>query len=129
LAKLNAPLQAPFMWSEDRSLVGNVIGTLASRLNPNQFKLSQARWDAGGWEQTQQMADQGQIPAPFARWTILGVGNNPGIHIIALGGILMALGTPWAFYVKPLIMQARKRKLQAQVAEAPPVAEPVGAST
>jgi hypothetical protein len=129
LAKLNAPLQAPFMWSEDRSLVGNVIGTLASRLNPNQFKLSQARWDAGGWEQTQQMADQGQISAPFARWTILGVGNNPGIHIIALGGILMALGTPWAFYVKPLIMQARKRKLQAQVAEAPPVAEPVGAST
>lgn len=133
LAKLNAPLQAPFMWSDDRSLVANVFGTLASRLNPHQFKLSQAQWDAGGWEQTQAMADAGEIARPFARWTILGVGNNPGIHIIALGGILISVGTPWAFYVKPAIMRARKRKIQKELAaSAPPkvpAREPVGAES
>ena len=133
LAKLNAPLQAPFMWSDDRGLVANVAGTLASRLNPHQFKLSQAQWDAGGWEQTQQMADAGQLARPFARWTILGVGNNPGIHIIAFGGILISVGTPWAFYVKPAIMRARKRKIQKELAASSttdvPSPEPVGAET
>jgi len=116
LAKLNAPLQAPFMWSEERGLLANLAGTLGSRLNPRQFKLSQARWDASGWEESQAAADRGELPRPFARWTILGVGNNPGIHIIALGAILISVGTPWAFYVKPMIMRARKRRLQAELA-------------
>ena len=137
LARLNAPLQAPFMWDDDRPWLTNAAKKLASRLNPNQFKLSQARWDAGGWEQTQAEADQGLRPRPFARWTILGVGNNPGIHIIALGGILIGVGTPWAFYVKPLILRARKRRIQAELAagrtptrdHAEPQPEPVGASS
>lgn len=116
VTKLNAPLQAPFIWSDDRSYLSNVWGTLRSRLDARQFKLSQAGWDAEGWKRTQQMADRGEIPRPFASFTILGVGNNPGIHIIALGGILMSIGIPWAFYIKPLILQRRKRRIQEQLA-------------
>lgn len=116
ITKLNAPLQAPFMWADDRGWLRNMGGLLLSRLNPQQFKFSQAGWDAEGWKQTQARVDRGELRRPYAQFTILGVGNNPGIHIIALGGILMSIGIPWAFYIKPLIMQRRKRRLQAQIA-------------
>lgn len=115
VTQLNAPLRAPFHWSPERAWVLNLFGRLASGLNPAQFKFSQAGWDAGGWEETQEQADAGLIPAPYARFTILGVGNNPGIHVIALGGVLMGVGIPWAFYVKPWIMQRRKKKIQDQL--------------
>jgi hypothetical protein len=55
------------------------------------------------------------LPRPFAQFTILGVGNNPGIHIIALGGILMVLGIPWAFYVKPALLRRRKLAIQREL--------------
>jgi hypothetical protein len=116
MTKLNNPLQAPFEWSEDRRYIPNVVGTIASRLSARQFKLSQAGWDAEGWKRTQQMADQGLLPRPYASFTILGVGNNPGIHIIAAGAVMVCCGIPWAFYVKPLIVKRRKRKLQEQLA-------------
>jgi hypothetical protein len=116
ITKLNAPLQAPFMLNEHRSQFRNTAGLLLSRLNPQQFKFSQAGWDAEGWQQSQLRADRGELRRPYAQFTILGVGNNPGIHIIALGGILMSVGIPWAFYIKPLMMQRRKRRLQAQLA-------------
>lgn len=119
VTKLNAPLQAPFMPSDKRSAVANAVGTFGSRLNPRQFKLSQAGWDARGWEMTQKQADQGLVPRAYASFTILGVGNNPGIHIIALGGVMMSVGIPWAFYVKPLILRRRKAALQRALANAP----------
>lgn len=113
VTRLNAPLTAPFIWSEERSVLANIAGRLASGLDPRQFKFSQAGWDAEGWRQTQAMADAGELPRPFARFTILGVGNNPGIHVIALGGVLFAMGIPWAFYVKPMLLRRRKRRIQA----------------
>ncbi|HZW09393.1 MAG TPA: hypothetical protein VFF69_05760 [Phycisphaerales bacterium] len=116
VAKLNAPLRAPFHWSEERSLVANAFGRIASSLSPRQFKFSQAGWDRGTWTQTQELVDQGQLGQPFVRFTILQVGNNPGIHIIALGGICMGVGIPWAFYLKPVIMKRRKMKIQRAVA-------------
>ncbi|MEX2219716.1 MAG: hypothetical protein WD749_13265, partial [Phycisphaerales bacterium] len=115
ITKLNAPLQAPFIWSEERGYLGNVFGQLGSRLSPRQFKLSQAGWDSDGWRRTQQMADAGQLPRPYASFTILGVGNNPGIHIIAAGAVLVSLGIPWAFYIKPLIVRRQAARLRAQV--------------
>jgi hypothetical protein len=118
VTKLNAPLQAPFMWSEERPYFENLSGLLVSRLNPRQFKFSQAGWDQEGWKQTQALADQGQMKRPVATFTILQVGNNPGIHIIALGAILMSVGIPWAFYLKPWIMKRRRAKLAAEVAAA-----------
>jgi hypothetical protein len=115
VTKLNAPLQAPFTWSEGRSWLSNAWGTLRSRLSPAQFKFSQAGWDKSGWEQSQAAADRGELSRPFARFTILGVGNNPGIHVIAAGGVMMSVGIPWAFYVKPWILRRRKRALQSLV--------------
>lgn len=113
---LNAPLQAPFMWLEDRPWLENLWRTLVSRLNPRQFKLSQAGWDAQGWERTQAAADRGELPRPYASFTILGVGNNAGIHIIAAGAILVSVGIPWAFYIKPVILRRRARRLRQAAA-------------
>src|SRR4051812_5470832 len=85
-------------------------------MNPNQFKFSQAGWDQQGWQQTQAQTDQGQLKRPFASFTILGVGNNPGIHMIAAGAVLMAIGIPWAFYVKPWLVRREKHRIQQQLA-------------
>lgn len=116
ITKLNAPLRAPFMWSGSRNWLANAGLTVAAGLSPFQFKLSQAGWDAEGWKRTQALADQKLIPRPYAQFTILGVGNNPGIHIIALGAVLMAVGIPWAFYIKPWLLRRRKAQIQAQLA-------------
>ena len=118
VTKLNNPLRAPYHWSDDRSWFANTALRLASGLNPRQFKLSQSGWDRAGWTETQKLVDAGQLDRPRASFTILGVGNNPGIHIIALGGVLMALGIPWAFYVKPWLVRREKARLKAQHASA-----------
>ncbi len=118
VTKLNAPLRAPFLWDDERrSWISNLVGHLTSYLSPAQFKLSQAGWDQGGWQETQAQADAGLIKAPYAKFTILGVGNNPGIHVIAFGAILMGVGIPWAFYVKPWLVQREKKRLQQLVKE------------
>lgn len=125
VTRLNAPLKAPFLWSSARPLAANVVGEIASHLSPSQFKFAQAGWDRAGWEQSQEMVDQGLLERPRASFTILGVGNNPGIHVIALGGVLMGVGTPWAFYVKPWLLRRQRDRLKAQVAqEAEPKASP-----
>jgi hypothetical protein len=116
VVKLNNPLRAPYHWDPDASWVKNTVMRLSAGLNPRQFKLSQAGWDQQGWQRTQQLADEGVMPRPRASFTILGVGNNPGIHVIALGGILMSVGVPWAFYVKPWLVRREKRRLAAAVA-------------
>ena len=86
----------------------------------NQFKLSQSGWDRSGWEQSQQLVDQGMLDEPRANFTILGVGNNPGIHVIAFGSILMSIGIPWAFYFKPYLVRREKRRLAAMHAKDKP---------
>ncbi len=116
VTQLNAPLTAPFHWSPQRNVFANVFGRLVAGLSPQQFKFSQAGWDQQGWAESQKQVDAGLLPAPFAKFTILGVGNNPGIHIVALGSILMGVGIPWAFYVKPWLVQREKKKLAAMAA-------------
>jgi len=117
VTRLNAPLKAPFLWSSARGLAANVVGEILSHLSPRQYKFSQAGWDRAGWEQSQELVDQGMLARPRANFTILGVGNNPGIHIIALGGVLMGVGTPWAFYIKPWLVRRQRDKLKAQHAD------------
>jgi hypothetical protein len=113
---LNDPLLiSPFTWSDSRSWLENAKRWLADRLGPTRFKFSQAGWDADGWNQSVEAAKAGLIKRPVARFTRLGVGNNPGIYVIAGGAIMMSLGIPWAFYVKPLILRRRKAKIQAQL--------------
>lgn len=113
VVKLNNPLRAPFHWDDGRSWLFNAARRLAGGLNPNQFKLSQAGWDQQGWQQTQELVDQGLLDRPRVQFTILGVGNNAGIHVIALGSIMMGVGIPWAFYVKPWMVRRERRRLQA----------------
>ncbi|MEO1583027.1 MAG: hypothetical protein AAFR96_00460 [Planctomycetota bacterium] len=137
VTKLNAPLKAPFLWNDSRNIAANVAGELVSHLSPYQFKFSQAGWDRQGWEETQAQVDAGLAQAPTVRFTILGVGNNPGIHVIALGGVLMGVGIPWAFYIKPWLVKRKKKQIQAQLArdaasraaESKPHPQPVGAAT
>jgi hypothetical protein len=115
LIKLNEPLRAPFHWDPEGHLVSNTARRLLAGLDPNQFKLSQAGWDRAGWEQTQQQADLGLAPGPRVSFTILGVGNNPGIHVVAFGSVLIGVGIPWAFYVKPWLVRREKRRLAEAV--------------
>jgi hypothetical protein len=117
VTSLNYPLKAsPFIWSSGRSWIANALDALLVRFSPLQYKFSQAGWDQGGWRQTRAAADRGELARPFARFTILGVGNNPGIYVIAGGAVLMSVGIPWAFYLKPVIVRARKRRIQRQLA-------------
>lgn len=115
VTRLNAPLKAPFLWSSARGLASNLAGEIVGHLSPRQFKFAQAGWDRSGWEQSQEMVDQGLLERPRASFTILGVGNNPGIHIIALGGVLMGVGTPWAFYIKPWLVRRQRDRLKAEL--------------
>lgn len=117
VAKLNAPLTAPFHWDDARPWLGNFFGRLTAGLDPNQFKFSQSGWDQAGWQQSQRMVDMGQLKRARANFTILHVGNNPGIHVIALGAILMGAGIPWAFYLKPWLVRREKRRIQRQLAQ------------
>lgn len=111
--KLNAPLRAPFHADPDAAALANLFSRLARGFDPGSFKLSQAGWDQQGWQETQQMVDQGVLDRPRAKFTILAVGNNPGIHVIALGSILMSVGIPWAFYVKPWLVRRERDRLKA----------------
>lgn len=120
---LNEPLlvRTPFVGRDDvpqpvRAVV-NLIGAGFSLLAPNQYKFSQAGWDQTGWRQSEAMVAAGQLKRPFARFTILGVGNNPGIYIIAAGAVMMSLGIPWAFYLKPWLVKRKKRAIQLQLAK------------
>ncbi|MEM9065271.1 MAG: hypothetical protein AAGB51_07255 [Planctomycetota bacterium] len=118
VTKLNAPLTAPF--HKDGADGAGPIGFIKKLfvgMNPDQFKFSQAGWDKAGWETTQAATDRGEMPRPIANFTILGVGNNPGIYVIALGGILMSVGIPWAFYVKPWLVRRESARLRAQHAK------------
>lgn len=117
LIKLNEPLRAPFHWDPEGNILSNFVRRLGAGLNPNQFKLSQAGWDRAGWQETQRQADLGQAPGPRVSFTILGVGNNPGIHVIAFGSVLMGIGIPWAFYLKPWMLRREKERLAQAVRE------------
>lgn len=115
---LNEPLlESPFHWENGRSLLSNATGWIASTLGDTRFKFSQSGWDSAGWAETKDRADRGELKRAYGRFTILGVGNNPGIKIIALGAVLTCLGIPWAFYVKPWIMKRRKLALAKAAAE------------
>jgi hypothetical protein len=116
---LNEPLlvRTPFVPREDVPRLANLVGWTLSLIAPNQYKFSQSGWDQGGWSETKALVDAGTLERPHARFTILGVGNNPGIYIIAAGAVLMSIGIPYAFYLKPWLIGREKRRLQRLVAQ------------
>ena len=62
----------------------------------------QAQWDPDG-----------------QRWTILGVGNRPGVGVMVSGCVMIVIGLMYAFYVKPIVVRRMKQsalaKAQAKV--------------
>jgi hypothetical protein len=50
---------------------------------------------------------------PEKRYTVLGVANRPGIHVMTAGALLMVLGIGYAFYVKPILLKAKKAQVAA----------------
>src|SRR5439155_14967439 len=53
-------------------------------------------------------------------WTILGVGNRPGVRIMILGCIMIVSGVLYAFYAKPIIIRRMKAKALANAASKRP---------
>ncbi|MFG0329126.1 MAG: hypothetical protein ACF8PN_04435 [Phycisphaerales bacterium] len=98
--RLNRPYiyRVPFEPDENLSFVTNTARRVFRFFVPDQYKFSQAGWD----------------PERQA-YTVLGVGNNSGIYIIAVGGVLIGAGIPWAFYIKPAILRYRKRRIQREL--------------
>ncbi|MEM9418761.1 MAG: hypothetical protein AAGA25_06830 [Planctomycetota bacterium] len=84
------------------------------------IKLSQAGWDPGDpmtSPQDKMLKDGSGRFVNQQRFTILGVGNNVGIRVIAFGGFLMAIGIPYAFYAKPWLEKRRARKIAAAITQ------------
>jgi len=93
---LNNPLliATPYVAPPGMPVLGRVLGRMMSVIAPNQYKFAQAGWDQTGWRQSEAMVARGELKHPMARFTILGVGNNPGIYIIAAGAVMMSIGIP-----------------------------------
>ncbi|HUO07397.1 MAG TPA: hypothetical protein VM008_03785 [Phycisphaerae bacterium] len=49
--------------------------------------------------------------APAQRFSVIGVGNRPGVITMAVGALLMVLGIGYSFYVKPILLNMKKREL------------------
>jgi hypothetical protein len=43
------------------------------------------------------------------QWTVLGVGNRPGVGVMTAGCLLMFVGLMYAFYLKPIIIRRMKQ--------------------
>lgn len=79
--------------------------TLVTRLNnpaaDHGLYYFQAAWD-------------GDDNAPAAkRFSVIGVANRPGVPVMVIGAALIVLGIGYAFYVKPLLLKAKKEQLVA----------------
>lgn len=121
---LNEPLlQAPDVWDPNSDFARNASAWLNAVLGATRFKFSQSGWDSRGWTASKAQVDKGELKRPFANFTILGVGNNPGITIIAVGSTLTLCGIPWALWFKPYLVQRKKLRIQQQIKDgtyAPP---------
>ena len=49
-------------------------------------------------------------------WTVLGVGNRPGVNVMLTGCVLIVLGLMYAFYAKPIIIKKMKANAIAKAA-------------
>lgn len=53
---------------------------------------------------------QSQAPADGKSWTVLGVGNRQGVYSMGFGCLLITLGMIYAWTVKPILVERRKRR-------------------
>jgi hypothetical protein len=57
-------------------------------------------------------------PTPGHHWSVLGIGNRPGVNIMIAGCVMIFIGLAYAFYVKPIIIQRMKQTALAKAAAA-----------
>ncbi|MEM7626799.1 MAG: hypothetical protein AAF333_14490 [Planctomycetota bacterium] len=97
-----------------------IVRMAGAPLQLAKVKLSQAGWDPGDPDTPPAMKqlrdEQGRL-VNQQRFTILGVGNNVGIRIVFVGSVLIALGIPWAFYIKPWLIKRKARRFTAAIVE------------
>jgi len=82
-----------------------VVAHLNSPAEDHGQYLFQAQWDG--------IADA----PPAKRFTVLGVGNRPGIRVMVTGAILMVIGVLYSFYIKPILLNKRRADLAAFAAK------------
>jgi hypothetical protein len=69
-------------------------------------------FDGGSW-----LFFQAQWDPEGQRWTILGVGNRPGVPVMIGGCVMIVMGVLYAFYVKPIVIRRMKQKALQKAAE------------
>ncbi len=68
------------------------------------------------WDPPEEARREGQRASAGLNYTVLGVGNRNGVYVQLLGSIIAVIGMIYAFYVKPIIKQWRKKKIYASMA-------------
>jgi hypothetical protein len=56
---------------------------------------------------------------PGVHFSVLGVGSRPGINVMLIGASLMVLGIGYAFYIKPILLNAKKKSLAPPPKQSP----------
>jgi hypothetical protein len=74
-------------------------------------------YDDGKW-----LFFQAQWDPEGQRWTVLGVGNRPGVVIMTLGCVMIFGGLIYAFYIKPIIIRRMKQRALMNAKRPEPVA-------
>ena len=77
------------------------------------FWYFQAQWDP-----PDEPRFQGDVASSGLNYTVLGVGNRNGVYIQLLGCVIAVAGMIYAFYVKPVLKQRRRREVYAKAAAA-----------
>ena len=75
-------------------------GLLAKILPDESWLLYQNQWDPEGQQ-----------------FTVLGVGNRPGVRTMTVACVMIVSGLLYAFYVKPILIRRAKERVQRQHAE------------
>ncbi|MFB0985226.1 MAG: hypothetical protein QMB94_02935, partial [Phycisphaerales bacterium] len=75
------------------------------------FWYFQAQWDP-----PDQPRFQGDVASKGLNYTVLGVGNRNGVVLQLIGCIIAVLGMVYAFYIKPIIKQRRRRAVYDRLA-------------
>ncbi len=117
--RLNHPLIAD-AFTLDRAVdlaEGRFLGGLIQYMRLGRLKLSQTGWDPGDARDPMRHAvDAHGRFLNQQRFSIIGVGNNASIRVVFIGSVLVVAGIPWAFWVKPALLQRAKRRLQTEFA-------------
>ena len=67
------------------------------------------------WDPPDEPRFQGDVASAGLNYTVLGVGNRNGVYIQLLGCVIAVVGMAYAFYVKPILKQRRRRAIYEQV--------------